>query len=128
MGFELFSKQECIPVGCVPPAEMAFSLATHAPWPRTPPCHACSPATHAPCHACPLPHMPPAMHASSPCPCMPPVMHLPGHTCPPPNMHTPPPAMHTPLWTEFLIHTCENITLPQLVAGGNKVTSVFERH
>ena len=26
--------------------------------------------------------------------------------------------MHTPLWTEFLTHTCENITFPQLLLRG----------
>ena len=30
---------------------------------------------------------------------------------------------HPPLWTEFLTHACENITLPQTsFAGGDKVT------
>ena len=41
------------------------------------------PATHAPHHAQPLPHMPPATHN-------PPAMHAPHHTCPP-AIHTPPP-------------------------------------
>ena len=26
-------------------------------------------------------------------------------------------AMHAPPWTEFLTHTCENITFPQLRCG-----------
>ena len=76
-------------------------------------------ARHIPCHAFPLPCMPPAMHAprhAFPLPCMPPAMHIPlpcippyhacpHHACPlpciPPAMHAPchahPPAMHTPL-------------------------------
>ena len=69
-------RQECIPVGCVPPAAIAIFPATHTP------CHTCSPAMHAPHHTCPLPCMPlpctpPAMHMPPPCmpiplPCMPP--------------------------------------------------------
>ena len=39
-----YLKQECIPVGCVPPAAVAISPAMHAPLPH----RACSPATHAP--------------------------------------------------------------------------------
>ena len=65
VGRNKLKEQECIPVGCVPPAAIAVSPATHAP------CHACSPATYSPptmhaplpcmspCHACPLPWMPP---------------------------------------------------------------------
>ena len=49
-------KQESIPVGCVSSTAVAISPATHA--------H--SPAMHAPCHAHPLPHMPPTMH-THPC-------------------------------------------------------------
>ena len=41
-------KQECIPVGCVPPTSVAISPA-------------CTPS----CHICPLPCIPPAMHATS---------------------------------------------------------------
>ena len=37
-------KQECLPVGCVPPVSVAVSPVMHA-----------SPATHAPCHARPPP-------------------------------------------------------------------------
>ena len=59
-------------------------------------CHACPPPTmHAPCHKCSLPRMPPVMHAPLPC--------------------THPPAMHAPPWTEFLTHSCEIITFPQLL-------------
>ena len=47
-------KQECIPVGCVPPAHWPY--ATHSIPPRMPPCHACPPTTHAP-----LPHTPPTL-------------------------------------------------------------------
>ena len=82
-------KQECIPVGCVPPAHWPYLVVS---------------AMHAPCHTCP-----PAMHAPL-LPCMPP----PHHACPLPRM---PPAMHAPLWTEFLTHASENITLPQLRCG-----------
>ena len=49
---EYKNKQECIPVGCVPPTAVAVSPATH---------HA-PPITHTSRHAHPLPCMPPAMH------------------------------------------------------------------
>ena len=74
------------------------------------------PATHAPCHTCPLPCMPPATHALLPCmplPHMPPAMltlcHTcllpqipPCHTCPP-GKHAPP-AMHAPCHAHLLPH------------------------
>ena len=61
--------------------------------PLMPPCHACPlththPAMHAPCHTHPSATHTPAMH---PLPCMPPAMHTPCHACPLPHM---PPAMH----------------------------------
>ena len=100
---KIFWKQECIPVGCVPPAAIAVFPNTHQttphpPTPYTPP----SPTT------C----MPPAMHA-------PPPLHIPScHTCPPPppptTMHAPSPATRAPLWTKFLTQCCDNISLPQL--------------
>ena len=49
----------------------------------------------APCHACPCYAYPQAMHATF-------AMHAP--------LHHPP-----SLWTEGMIHTCENITFPQLL-------------
>ena len=64
-------EQECIPVGCILPAAVAFSPATHAPPPR--------PRTLLPC-------MPPATYA--------PHAHS-RHACPPP-CHTHPTAMHAP--------------------------------
>ena len=108
------------------------------PLPCMPPCHACPLPCMPSCHA-PLPHtppcMPPAMYAPLPCmpPChsYPPAMHAPSathaphHACPP-TMHAPcracPPTTHTPCnahppWQEFLTHTSENITLPQLRCG-----------
>ena len=57
-------KQECIPVGCVPPTAVAISPAMHAP----PHCH---------CHTCP-----PAMHTSPAMPA-PFAMHTPCHAHPP---------------------------------------------
>ena len=78
-------ERECIPVGCVPSAAVAISPAMHPP------------AMHAPCHA----RKPPAMH--TPCHGCPSTMHAPHH----PHTHTP--------WTEFLTHTCENITFLQLL-------------
>ena len=81
------------PLPCMPPA-------MHTPPPHTPP------GTHmSPCHACPLPCIPPLPCMLSP-PHVPPAMHDPL-----PRMLPPP----TPPWTEFLTHTCENITFPQLL-------------
>ena len=112
---------------CKPPPLPHMPPATQTPPPCMPPCHACPhqacptpchtcpPATHAPCHACPHQACP------TPLPHMPSTTHAPCHACPlphmPPAKHAPP-ATHAP-WTEFLTHTCENITLPQLRAGGN---------
>ena len=53
-------KQECIQVGCVPPAAVAVSPAMHTPLPRMappcmPPCHTQPPAMHTSCHTCPPP-------------------------------------------------------------------------
>ena len=103
------SLQECIPVGCVPPAVIAVFPAKYAP------CHAHIPATHAPCHAFPLPHMPPMHtplhHHTCPLPCMPPPCHIsPHHACPLPHMT---PDMHAPLMNR-MTDRCKNITLPQL--------------
>ena len=85
-------KQEYISVGCIPPTAVAVSATTH---PRlcTPP------ATNVPCHADPLPWMPPSMPHTYPC-----------HT------HLPWPCT-LPLWTEWLTDRCKNITLPQLRWG-----------
>ena len=110
------SKQECIPVGCIPPAHWPYAM--HAPLPHMPPYHACAPcytcppATHKhPWHAHLLPYMPPAMHALLPC--TPPAIHAPlPHISPLPCMPPLPPP--PPPWTEFLTHASENITLPQL--------------
>ena len=105
--FKIKRKQECILVGCVPPAHWPYLVVSYA----CPPCHhACPPTTtdttlppctppttaHAPCHhAHPLPsHMPPT------------TMHAPATTHPPttthaPHHHTTPSAMHaSPLWTD----------------------------
>ena len=95
-------KQECIPVGCVPPAHWPYLVvsaggacfATHTP------CHAralpCPPATHtSPCHTCPC-----AVHAS---PC---------YACPPAkNPHSPlDRILDTRLWKHY----------PAAIAGSNK--------
>ena len=65
--FDLKIKKECIPVGCVPPAAMVISPATHTS---------------------PLPCMPPAMHAAPPTMQTPPAMHAsPCHARPPPPVN-----------------------------------------
>ena len=70
-----------------------------------------------------VPHMPPQPYMP-PRPCMPP-----GHACPP-AMHAPqpcmPPSHAPPLWTEFLTHASENITLPQTSFAGGKNTFPFK--
>ena len=115
--------QECIPVGCVPPAHWPYLVvsAMHAPLQCMPPAlhaphHACPPAMYAPHHACPLPCMPPATHtpchASIPCHPWPPPPTPPCHACPlphmpPPAMHAPLPCMPPPLWTEWLTDRCK---------------------
>ena len=119
------------------------------------PCHACPlhPATQAPCHAhphhaCPLPHMLPAMQAT-PCHIYPPAMHtrlpchplahhschmyMPSaathascHACLPPHTY---PAIHAPCHarpTCGQTDTCENITFPQLLLRTVKTRTVNE--
>ena len=117
-------------MACTPPA-------TPTPQPCTPPGHACpTPGMHAPLATqplamhTPLPHMPPG-HAPPPL-----GTHTPGHTHPPwactPPRHACPPAMHaplamhTPLWTEFLTHASENITLPQTSFAGGKYSAQYK--
>ena len=99
------NKQECIPVGCVPP--MHWPTISHSVWGV---CMACTPLTmHTPSaiHAR-LPRMPPpTTHTSLPCtppPCMPPC-----HACPP-AMHVSLPC--TPPCGQT--HTCKDIKLRKL--------------
>ena len=91
---KIINKEECIPVGCVPPAAVAVRGALH----QAPPLDQASPRTRQ------LPQT--------------------WHSCPPPGTrHSPdpgtprdqaPPCGHT--------HTCKHITLPQTsFAGGNNV-------
>ena len=136
-----FAKQECIPVGCVLPAQwpavsrggQGVVHTTHAPL-----CHACPPFHHAhplATHVPPLPCMPPfTTHAplhhacppftthAHPSPCMPPLCHacpLPITHAPLPTTHAPPATMHAPP-VNRMTNWCKNITLPQtLFAGGN---------
>ena len=55
----MYPQQECIPVGCVPPAHWPYFVvsATHVPHPlpHPPTMHTCPPAMHTPCHTRPLP-------------------------------------------------------------------------
>ena len=93
-----FYQQECIPVGCVPPAHWPYLIISYACPPRknhTPlqekPCmppgknHVCPPGKN---HACPLgkPRMPPWEK-----PCMPPGKN---HACPWEKPHMPPGSNH----------------------------------
>ena len=113
------------------------SATTHIPSNHThpPSNHAHPPATtHAPSnHACPLAttHAPQQPHTHPPTPTpqqprMPPC----NHAC-----HPSKPRTHPSLWTEFLTHASENITLPQTsFASGNYCnrllccSSVFSMH
>ena len=113
---QIFFKQECIPVGCVLPAAVAISPATH-----TPLCHACPPS---PCMP-PSPNMPPfTMHApltmNSPF-----TTHAPlCHTHPPSPCMTPLCHAHPPV--NRITDACENINLPQTsFAGGIKRTLLY---
>ena len=100
-------KQGCIPVGRILPTAIAVSPAMHTPChacplPCMPPWHAHPPATHAPlpctspCHACP--------HHTCPLPCISPAMYSPCHACPP--------AMHAPLPCMPPHHACSLPCMP----------------
>ena len=107
------SRHACPPAMHTLPA-MHASFAMHTPF-----------TTYVP----PLPHMPPFTTHVPLLPHIPPftthvplLPHMPSfdthaplhHTCPPFAMHAPPsPCTPPPPWTEFLTHTCENITFPQ---------------
>ena len=125
---------------CKPPCDHAHPPTTHPrnhahPWQPCMPPLAATHALPATTHATPLqPCMPPCNHACPQQPCMPPCNHAPPTTmhttqqpCMPPlaTMHEHPSGNHTclppHLWTEFLTHASENITLPQTsFAGGNE--------
>ena len=90
LGWWHITEQECISAGCVPFAAVAISPTIHTPS-----------ATH------PLPCMPPPPTTHG----LPHAMHAPCHAHPWPWM----PPLPLPLWTEFLIHLCENITFLQLL-------------
>ena len=110
---ELFDKQECIPVGCVPPAVVAVcwggvgGVCLSACWDIPPPGVGLETPQ-------PYPSTSPWVWAWRP---------PPGQTPqPPPLVWAWRPARHAgilplPLWTEFLTHASENITLPQLRCG-----------
>ena len=100
----LIVKQECIPVGYVPSAAVAVTPATQAPCHAHPPPHMPPPTMHAPCHACPhpchaCPHpcqaCPPPLPSIPPCHTCPLPCMPPCHTCP--SHHTPSPNHACPL-------------------------------
>ena len=45
----------------------------------------------------------------------------------PPRPGTPPGPDPVPPWTEFLTHTCENITLPQALFAGGKNLETWQK-
>ena len=75
--------QECIPVGCIPPAHWPYLVISHA----------------GPHHICPQKHMPPT-NIHTPLPPHTPPCH---HTCPPPS-RKPPTTMHAPTTTTHAPH------------------------
>ena len=131
--FNFTIQQECIPVGCVPPAHWLYLIISYACPPRKN--HACPPAPRKN-HACPprSNHAPPQ---EKPClppwkkPCTPPgktthtplekTMHTPQkkpHTPPGATTHPPPPlpgATTPPLCGQT--DTCKNITFANFVCG-----------
>ena len=135
-------EQECIPVGCVPPAHWPYLVvsathatpATHTPLPHMPPSamHA-PPATHAPhhahplpCHACP-PQCTPPCHAQPPFHTCPPAMPAPCHVCPP-AMHAPLPHMpphpvdrilETHFWKYYLALISLQAVMKEFGPGGH---------
>ena len=136
-------EQECIPVGCVPPAHWPYlhiaSYPMHAPQsnhthPPEQPCMPPRATTHAPLEQ---PHMPPGATTHTPLPWS-------NHACPPhpQSNHTSPPlgaTMHAPLPPRATTHppatthalpweqpctpprrqtdTCKNITFANFVCG-----------
>ena len=99
---------ECIPVGCVPPAAIAFFPATHAPLPRM-----------SPHHTCPLP--PPCMSTQ---PCTSPLaMHAPCHTCPPPDR-----ILDTRLWKYYLAATSLRVVIMYTPSSGLGVKNCKSTH
>ena len=144
---DLFKKQECIPVGCVPPAHWPYLVVSHASPlatmyaphhhtcplpPRMPPLA----TMHAPPHhhTCPLPPcMSPATTHAPLLPCMSPAQpprmpSLPPHPPPPPPPRMPP-HLHacTPCHHAYPLpprlspcgqtDTCKNITFANFVCG-----------
>ena len=108
MSMIYYPKQECIPVGCVPPAHWPYLIISYACslQPRMPPT-----ITHAPRnHACPpQPCTPPHNHASPHT-----TMHAPphNHAClPQPRM---PPHNHACPPVDRITDACKKITFPLL--------------
>ena len=92
-------KQECIPAGCVPPAAVAVSGVSP---PGTPP-RAGDTREQAPLQSRPAP-----LGAGTPWD------------------QVPPGSRHPLLWTEFLTHASENITLPQTSFAGDNYKNILE--
>ena len=117
-------QQECIRVGCVPPAHWPYLVVSYACPPRKN--HACPPGKNHACppgknHACPpgkKPHMPPpgkTTHAPQEKPCTPPQQKP--HTPPEQPRMTPPKSNHTRPPVNRITDACENITFAKYVCG-----------
>ena len=102
--------------------------------PRMPPCHTCPlpcmpPAIHTPCHAYPChnpfhschpPLMPPTMHIPTmhaPMPCMATAMHAHHQACPPTTMHASSATYAHPVHRQTPL---KNIIFPQLLLRGGR--------
>ena len=125
-------KQECIPVGCVPPTHwLCFIVCYACPpppgQPRMPPSnHTHTPHNHAPNppsnHTCrpATMHSPATTHATPQQPC------IPSQPCTPQQPHTPPslqphtPSNHTCTPLNRMTNRSKNITLPQTSFAGSK--------
>ena len=131
-------KQECIPVGCVPPGHWPYLIISYA----------CPPMTM---HA-PQPCMPPSnhvhpratMHALGNHACPPATTHTPwqpcttpgNHACilqlctPPATTHAPLATMHAPLWTEWQtgvkILPCPKLRLRAVIRVLHKLSAIRE--
>ena len=127
-------KQECIPVGCVPPAAVAVGreVSTRHPQDHAPLWDHAPPGTmhpHPPDQAPPGPCTPPGtMHPLDHAPLLGPCTHQdhapPGPCTPRPYTPFPPdhapPRDHVPSSPCGQTHACKHITLPQTLFGGGK--------
>ena len=111
---EFSDKEECIPVGCVPPTAVAVRGEPGSDSPQFP--LGCGPGPDPTQLSLGCgPGDPPGSDQTSPEQAPPRSRHAPQDQTPCPGSRHPPPP-----WTEFLTHACENITLPQTSFVGSR--------